>query len=123
MACKKLRPYFFNFASPTPLTLPNSPNVVGRKLARSISTVSGKIRYGRSPAFSAKRLRCCRKCSNKPPDPELDFPRNVVDVDLLVRDGTDTCCLISSTSLWPAKTSSAPAVKDNTGYLPVELRK
>ena len=84
MACKKLRPYFFNFASPTPFTFPNSPNVVGRKLARSISTVSGKIRYGQSPASSAKRLRCCRKCSNKPPAPELAFPRDVVDVDRLV---------------------------------------
>ena len=58
MACKKVSPYFFNFASPTPLTLPNSPNVVGRKFAKSMSTVSGKIRYGLRPAFSAKYLRC-----------------------------------------------------------------
>ena len=88
-----------------------------------MSTVSGKIRYGLRPASSAKRLRCCRKCSNKPPDVGLDFPRATEAADLLVREGTDTCCLISSTSLRPANTSSAPAVKDNTGYFPVELRK
>ena len=32
-------------------------------------------------------------------------------------------CLISSTSLRPARTSSAPAVTDKTGYFPIELRK
>ena len=124
MTSKNESPYFFNFASPTPFILPNSPNVLGRTLAKSISTVSGNIIYGGTPSCEASCLRCCRKCSNKPPEPDRGTSERDIDADFFVlREGTMTSCRISSTSLCPANTSSAPAVTDKMGYFPVELRK